>query len=329
MASGHEIVIRALGTALAGLSMAFAIYMLAYGGGKTRINGMEHLAIFAQPRGPGGAVGVPAPSPADSFARCRHGRDRFARRSAGKAAPNARPVEIVAARSRPRLAENRWRNPRRRARRQRSGPRPHRGDRRAQRRLGPARRQGRRAPRGGERRERRLALHPQEDLRVILPAPYASSHAKSRALHSDCLLAATTNDYERLRSRAVSLARIAPRANRRAAQDRLGRTHAPRFPRFAPLRNRRPLTPMKNDCSPTIGHSFMASRKRFETGFCFAASIARLDPTSAGASARRRIDRHAPLRSRGCSCIAAFSTHGSSTARVVCALPDRWLMTKT
>ena len=66
MASGHEIVIRALGTALAGLSMAFAIYMLAYGGGKTRINGMEHLAIFAQPRGPGGAVGVPAPSPADT-----------------------------------------------------------------------------------------------------------------------------------------------------------------------------------------------------------------------------------------------------------------------
>jgi hypothetical protein len=57
MAPGHEIVIRALGSALAGLSMAFAIYLVAYGGGKTRINGMEHLAIFAQPRGPGGSVG--------------------------------------------------------------------------------------------------------------------------------------------------------------------------------------------------------------------------------------------------------------------------------
>ena len=51
MAPGHEIAIRAVGTALAGMSIAFAVYMLAYGGGKTRINGLEHLAIFAQPRG--------------------------------------------------------------------------------------------------------------------------------------------------------------------------------------------------------------------------------------------------------------------------------------
>ncbi len=97
MASGHEIVIRALGTALAGLSMAFAIYMLAYGGGKTRINGMEHLAIFAQPRGPGGAVGVPAPSPADTSPVVDMAATGSLAASAGKAALNARPVEIIAA----------------------------------------------------------------------------------------------------------------------------------------------------------------------------------------------------------------------------------------
>ena len=96
MASGHEIVIRALGTALAGLSMAFAIYMLAYGGGKTRINGMEHLAIFAQPRGPGGAVGVPAPSPADTSPVVDMAATGSLAASAGKA-PDARPVEIIAA----------------------------------------------------------------------------------------------------------------------------------------------------------------------------------------------------------------------------------------
>ena len=53
---GHEIAIRAIGTALAGLSVAFAGYMLANGGGRIRVNGMEHLAIFAQPRGPAPAV---------------------------------------------------------------------------------------------------------------------------------------------------------------------------------------------------------------------------------------------------------------------------------
>ena len=95
MAYGHEIVIRALGTALAGLSMAFAIYMLAYGGGKTRINGMEHLAIFAQPRGPGGAVGVPAaPSTEDAPVVDMAATGSLA--AAGKA-PDAQPVEIVAA----------------------------------------------------------------------------------------------------------------------------------------------------------------------------------------------------------------------------------------
>src|ERR1700690_1411734 len=65
MAPAHETVIRAVGMALASTSAAFAIYMLAYGAGKTRINGMEHLAIFAQPRGPGGAVRGPTPPTGD------------------------------------------------------------------------------------------------------------------------------------------------------------------------------------------------------------------------------------------------------------------------
>jgi hypothetical protein len=55
IASEPEMWLRALGTALAGLSVAFAGYMLAYGEGKVRVNGMEHLAIFAQPRGSAGA----------------------------------------------------------------------------------------------------------------------------------------------------------------------------------------------------------------------------------------------------------------------------------
>ena len=97
MAPGHEIVIRALGTALAGLSMAFAIYMLAYGAGKTRINGMEHLAIFAQPRGEAGIVRGPVPPPADGTPRVDMAATGSLAASAGKAALDARPIEIVAA----------------------------------------------------------------------------------------------------------------------------------------------------------------------------------------------------------------------------------------
>lgn len=50
-AIGFDIWVRAVGTALAAASVAFAGYMLACGGGKVRVNGIEHLAIFAQPRG--------------------------------------------------------------------------------------------------------------------------------------------------------------------------------------------------------------------------------------------------------------------------------------
>jgi hypothetical protein len=96
MAPGHEVVIRALGSALAGLSMAFAIYMLAYGGGKTRIYGMEHLAIFAQPRGEKGVVRGAVSPPAGASPQV----DMAATGSLAPAeakAPRARPVEIVAA----------------------------------------------------------------------------------------------------------------------------------------------------------------------------------------------------------------------------------------
>jgi len=86
MAPSQEIAIRAVGTALAGMSIAFAVYMLAYGGGKTRVNGLEHLAIFAQPRGSAGA-----PHPADGLAPNLNG--------AGAAKPEPRPIEIVAARA--------------------------------------------------------------------------------------------------------------------------------------------------------------------------------------------------------------------------------------
>ena len=93
MAPAHETVIRAVGMALASLSAAFAMYMLAYGAGKTRINGMEHLAIFAQPRGPGGAVRDPTPPSADASTPV----DMAATGSLAASAVGARPVEIVAA----------------------------------------------------------------------------------------------------------------------------------------------------------------------------------------------------------------------------------------
>jgi hypothetical protein len=97
MAPAHETVIRAVGMALASLSAAFAMYMLAYGAGKTRINGMEHLAIFAQPRGPGGAVGGTAPAPAEGASVVDMAATGSLAASTGQATPQARPIEIVAA----------------------------------------------------------------------------------------------------------------------------------------------------------------------------------------------------------------------------------------
>jgi hypothetical protein len=97
MAPAHETVIRAVGMALASLSAAFAMYMLAYGGGRTRINGMEHLAIFAQPRGQGGAVRGPTPPTADGAPAVDMAATGSLAASAGQTAMEGRPVEIVAA----------------------------------------------------------------------------------------------------------------------------------------------------------------------------------------------------------------------------------------
>jgi hypothetical protein len=72
------------------------MYMLAYGAGKTRINGMEHLAIFAQPRGPGNVVHDPAPPSTDAAKSVDMAATGSVAASAGLAAP-PRPVEIVAA----------------------------------------------------------------------------------------------------------------------------------------------------------------------------------------------------------------------------------------
>ena len=100
MTPALEIALRAVGTALAGLSVAFAGYMLAFGGGESRVNGMQYLPIFPQPRGARelarssyyvateahGAVVVMAPT-----------SSIVARDSASP--PTRPPVEIVAARA--------------------------------------------------------------------------------------------------------------------------------------------------------------------------------------------------------------------------------------
>jgi hypothetical protein len=99
MAPGNEIVIRAVGSAVAGLSMAFAIYMLAYGGGKARIYGMDHLAIFAQPRGPGGLVKDPAPPTAGASPVLDMAATGSLAASGAKGTAGPRPIAIVAARA--------------------------------------------------------------------------------------------------------------------------------------------------------------------------------------------------------------------------------------
>ncbi len=102
MAPGQEIAVRTVGTALAGLSIAFAVYMVAYGGGKTRVNGMEYLGIFAQPRGPtraAPAVEAPPPPPVASTPVIDTATTGSLAASSGDAAQDARPAEIVAARA--------------------------------------------------------------------------------------------------------------------------------------------------------------------------------------------------------------------------------------
>ena len=92
---GADVVLRALGAALAGLSISFAAYMIAFGGYRVRVNGMEHLAIFAQPRGPAHATPPEPPiilSPLDMTAT-----GSFTPPADPRLKP--RPVEGVAARA--------------------------------------------------------------------------------------------------------------------------------------------------------------------------------------------------------------------------------------
>ncbi len=102
MVHGQEIALRAIGTALAGLSGAFAVYMLAYGEGKTRVNGMEYLMIFAQPRG-SPAAPIRVQPPPQSPRRLAPPLDIMTTGSVppstGKSQPDAGPAEIIAARA--------------------------------------------------------------------------------------------------------------------------------------------------------------------------------------------------------------------------------------
>jgi hypothetical protein len=95
IAPGPEVWFRAIGTALAGASLAFAGYMLAYGGGKVRVNGIDHLAIFAQPRGPTttGVTEIAASRGVEPLGASAALTDRGA-----DAQPAPRPARIVAAR---------------------------------------------------------------------------------------------------------------------------------------------------------------------------------------------------------------------------------------
>ena len=92
--AGIDVALRAVGTALASVSIAFAGYMLAYGDGKVRVVGMEHLAIFAQPRGPA----IVAPPPPGGVTAVDMAATGSVVESAAKPQPASRP-EIIAARS--------------------------------------------------------------------------------------------------------------------------------------------------------------------------------------------------------------------------------------
>jgi hypothetical protein len=94
---GQEIAIRAVATALAGLSVAFAGYMLAHGGERVRVNGIEHLAIFAQPRG--AVADKPLVLPALTDGTPALDMTTTGSFDASPRPPAPRPVEIVAARA--------------------------------------------------------------------------------------------------------------------------------------------------------------------------------------------------------------------------------------
>ena len=86
-----------MATALAGLSVAFAGYMLAHGGESVRVNGIEHLAIFAQPRG--AVADKPLVLPALTDGTPALDMTTTGSFDASPRPPAPRPVEIVAARA--------------------------------------------------------------------------------------------------------------------------------------------------------------------------------------------------------------------------------------
>jgi hypothetical protein len=100
--STPDIGLRVVGAALAGASIVFAAYMVACGGDAVRVFGMEHLAIFAQPRGLGAAP-PPLPSPSAPAPVSGPVVDMASTGSLAPARPKApaasAPPKILAARS--------------------------------------------------------------------------------------------------------------------------------------------------------------------------------------------------------------------------------------
>ena len=96
----QEAILRAIGAGLAALSVAFAGYMVAYGGGKIRVNGVEHLAIFAQPRGaPDPTAKAPLPPSSDAAKQAPDMTTTGSIDPIERLSAPPRPVEILAARA--------------------------------------------------------------------------------------------------------------------------------------------------------------------------------------------------------------------------------------
>jgi hypothetical protein len=93
MAPGQEIAIRAVGTALAGLSLAAAVQVLAYGGANTRVDSAERAAIFADMRGHRVEASPLEPPATPVIDMATTG----SLPAAGKPALHSRPAEMVAA----------------------------------------------------------------------------------------------------------------------------------------------------------------------------------------------------------------------------------------
>jgi hypothetical protein len=99
---GPDVALRAIGVALASVSIAFACESLLYGDGKVHVRGMEYLAIFAQPRGAAIVDPPPPAAPAPPPSPSRAGMDMATTGSLAEIAVSpAHPLrpEIVAARA--------------------------------------------------------------------------------------------------------------------------------------------------------------------------------------------------------------------------------------